>query len=133
MDLANIDPKKKANTGAFLHLIHPGTGLPLYDSDDQSKPVGLRLMGKDSDVYARTRHKNLNSVIGAKKKSEPKTSEQIERETIELLADMTVGWDNLSYGGAEKFSREAVIALYTGMPWVREQADTFVSDRANFI
>lgn len=133
MDLSALNPKKKANAGAFLHLVNPGTGLPLYDGDDKDKPVGLWLMGRDSDLYAKTRHKNVNTALTTKKKSDPKTSEMIEQETIALLAEMTTGWDNLSYQGNSEFSRDAVIGVYTDLAWVREQADIFISDRANFI
>jgi hypothetical protein len=133
MDLSALNPKKKANSGAFLHLVNPGTGLPLFDGDDKEKPVGLYLMGRDSDLYAKTRHKNLNGALSGKKKSDTKTSEIIEQETISLLADMTVSWENLSYNGQNEFSRDAIVGVYTDLAWVREQADTFISDRANFI
>ena len=133
MDLSALNPKKKANAGAFLHLVNPGTGLPLYDDDNKEKPVGLWLMGRDSDLYAKTRHKSVNSALTTKKKSDPKTSEMIEQETISLLAEMTTGWDNLSYNGQSEFSRDAVIGVYTDLAWVREQVDSFISDRANFI
>jgi hypothetical protein len=133
MDLSALDPKKKANSGAFLHLVNPGTGLPLYDGDDNKKPVGLYLMGRDSDLYAKTRHKNVNNALTAKKKSDPKTSEMIEQETVALLADMTVSWENMSYKGQSEFTRDAVIGIYTDLKWVFEQADAFISDRANFI
>ena len=143
MDLSALNPKKKANSGAFLHLVNPGDGAPLYEYDkttsdpferDKSKKkVGLWLMGRDSDLYAKTRHKNVNTALTAKKKSDPKTSEMIEQETVALLADMTVSWENLSYNGQHEFSRDAVIGIYTDLKWVFEQADAFISDRANFI
>lgn len=133
MDLSALNPKKKANAGAFLHLVNPGTGFPLYDNEDKDKPVGLWLMGRDSDLYAKTRHKNVNGALTTKKRSDPKTSEMIEQETIAVLADMTTGWDNLSYQGNIEFSRDAIIGVYTDLAWVREQADVFISDRANFI
>jgi hypothetical protein len=57
----------------------------------------------------------------------------IEQETISMIAEMTTGWDNLSYQGNSEFNRQAVIGIYTDLAWVREQADAFISDRANFI
>ncbi len=133
MDLSILNTKKKANTGAFLHLNHPATGMPIYDNDDETKPVGIYLMGKDSDLFAKTKHKNLNSILNAKKKSETKTSESIEQESITLLADMTTGWQNMSYGGNTEFSHEAMCSVYSDLTWVREQAEAFVNERANFI
>ena len=132
MELSVLDTKKKANTGAFLHLKHPGTGDPLFDNGDQSKPVGLYIMGKDSDVFAKARHKSMNDALSGKKKS-TRTSEQIDLDGIGLLADMTTGWQNLSLDGNSEFSRDTVAELYSRMAWVREQANLFIDDRANFI
>lgn len=132
MELSVLDTKKKANAGSFLHLKHPATGEPLYDNDDQSKPVGLYLMGKDSDVFAKTRHKSMNEALNGKKKT-TRTSEQLEIEGIGLLSEMTTGWQNLSLDGNSEFSRDTIAELYTRMSWVREQANLFIDDRANFI
>jgi hypothetical protein len=135
MDLSLLNPKKKANAGAPLHLIHPETGLPMYHDDDTSKPVRIFLMGRDSDFYQKVKHKNVNEALSQKKKTEQKTSEKIEQETTELIADLTVGWENLTYDekGISEFSRQNAITLYTDFAWVKEQADLFVSDRKNFI
>jgi hypothetical protein len=143
MDLSALNPKKKANTGAFLHLNHFGTGEPLYQYDDsitdpierekQKKAVGLYLMGMDSDYYQSKKHKTVNDILLSKNKKDAKTSEGMEIENIETLAQMTLGWENIDHNGSSIFSKEAVIALYTDYLWVREQADKFVANRANFI
>lgn len=132
MELLNLDPRKKANEGAFLHLKHPGNGSYLFDDGDESKPVGLYLLGKDSDKYETIRHQNTNTRL-SEKKSPLLTSEKIEQDAISLLADLTVGWDNLTVDGDTVYSRENVVKLYKKLPWVKEQVDVFVVDRANFI
>lgn len=135
MDLSLLNPKKKANTGEPMHLIHPESGLPMYHDDDINKPVRIFLMGRDSDFYQKVRHKNVNDSLIAKKRPEPKTSEKIEQETIQLLADLTVGWENLTYDalGINEFSNKNAVAIYTELTWLKEQADEFVSNRKNFI
>ena len=52
-----------------------------------------------------------------------------------MLAAMTVGWENvLDTDGTEiAFSTEVARALYVSYPVVREQVDTFVANRRNFL
>ena len=125
MDFTTLDTRKKSNEGSFLQLIHPGTGLPLAENGVK---IGLHLFGKDSDAFAEATHRRNNKRLGVKSSTQL-TSEQIEAEGLELLADLTSGWFGID--GYGEFSREAVIALYKSLPWVKEQADTHIGDRAN--
>lgn len=132
MDILQLNPKKKANEGAFLHLQHPGTKAYLYEDDAQTKPVGLRLLGRDSDKFEQNLHKRVNDMISNKKAAQS-TAEKNQQESIAALADLTVGWENLSINGDSNFSRENAISLYSQLAWVRESADEFVGNRANFL
>lgn len=134
MELSQLSTKTKANAGEFLHLKHPESGALLYDNKDKSKPVGLILLGKDSDLFIKHNHKIVNERI-TEKNATTKTSEQIRDENTELLASLTTGWSNLSINGKSEFSRANVVELYDdlGLSWVREQADAFIGTRANFI
>lgn len=136
MEILNLDPRKKANEGTFLHLKHPGTGAYLYGQtdgkDDESKPVGLYLLGTDSDAFAKRQHEKVNARFTAKKPPVV-TSESLERERVELVADLTVGWLNLEVDGSDEFTQANVFKLYSRLPWVREQADEWAGNRVNFI
>jgi len=146
MDLLQFSTKKKSNAGEFLQLKHPKTFEDLFDGvnekgePDESKPVGLYLLGVDSDVAVQARHKRLNAQVG-KKSSKAKTkddedfAQKSEAEQNEILADCTVGWANLSLDGNSEFSRETILKIYSdsGWAWLREQAMMFVNDRGNFI
>lgn len=132
MDLSVLDTRKKANEGSFLHLKHPGTGAKLYDNDDKEKPVGLILHGKDSNVYAEYKHKKMNARISSKG-DDAVTSEAIEESTREMAAALTSRWVNMSLHGNSDCTNESSVALYSEFPWVYEQADEYIHNRANFI
>lgn len=140
MDLSALSTKKKSNEGEFLHLVHPKTRELMYDGGDESKPVGLILLGVDSDVVQQARHARINAQIGSKKpKAKPADkenfSEQSEADQNQMLADCTKGWKNLSLDGDDQFSADKMLAVYSdpGWAWLRAQAIVFVDDRGNFI
>lgn len=146
MDLAQLSTKQKSNEGQFLHLKHPGTWEPLYDGvnekgePDESRPVGIYLLGVDSDVVQKARHARINAQVSPKKgKQKPadteKFSEQSEAEKNNMLVDCTKGWENLSLDGSSEFTAEKILQVYSdpGWAWLRAQAMAFVDDRANFI
>jgi hypothetical protein len=61
--------------------------------------------------------------------------EEIERDTLNLLVSCTLGWKNVldTDGNDIPFNAENVRKLYTSYPIVREQVDSFVSSRVNFL
>ncbi|MES1987461.1 MAG: hypothetical protein V4440_05420 [Pseudomonadota bacterium] len=132
MQLNKFDTTKKANAGAFLHLVAPN-GAKLYEQDadgknDLAKPVGLYLLGLDSKAFQESKHKRANE-----RRGEKVTSEMVDEESLQAGADLAVGWLNLEVDGDSEFSRANVLKIYQQYPWVREQVDNFVANRANFI
>lgn len=136
MDLSKFSTKKKSNEGQFLHLKSPVDGKLLYDGDE-SKPVGLYLLGSDSDKVQAAIHKRFNDSYAESKTKKEETgySEKSDSAKNELLADCTQEWENLSLDGDGEFSRDKILKVYsdTGWLWLRNQALNFVDDRANFI
>lgn len=136
MDLSKFNTKKKSNEGAFLHLKSPVDGSLLYDD---GKPVGLYLLGSDSDKVQSAIHKRFNESYASAKsesdKDETGISEKSDAAKNELLADCTRGWEGLSLDGDNEFSREKILSVYSnsGWLWLRNQALSFVDNRANFI
>jgi hypothetical protein len=131
-----IGTRDKANKGAFLHFTHPVTGKKLYDvvdgKPDKTKPVGLVLRGRDSDVFAQIHHQMLNDRLNRKDDDEAPTAESIEKIKHETLSALATGWKNVTVDGVAKFSNAALITLFQKEPWTVEQVDAFVGDRANF-
>ena len=135
MDFSSLSPKDEPR---FLHLRHPSTDEPLY-RDDESKegPVGLLLYGEDSPVYERAKQAGAD--------------EQLERVTIKrgkikrvgeadplvgarLVARCVAGFQNIVEDGVElQFSETEALRFLSAYRWALEQADEFITDRANFL
>ena len=128
LDLDAVDMEGGANAGARCDLVHPTTGAPTG--------AWLQLLGADSDAYRERQRalqrKRMASV--AKKWRLVLTPEEGEAEALDLLVAVTTGWGGLTAGGQPlAFSAEAARALYTRRRWIREQAEEFIGDRANFL
>jgi hypothetical protein len=142
MGLANLNRAAVMNAGAWLHLKHPDDRVPLYADDAKERPVRIKLLGKDSDVYvkadAAAREANVEAMSrGAKWKAAAN-----DHAFAETLAKITVEWENIPQGWVDGsadenpalLSEAAALKLYEnlGVKWVREQADEFLGQRSNF-
>ena len=127
MDLRDLDTVATSNEGADLHLLHPGNGEPVG--------ITITLAGPDSDVFkkARYRARNTTRQMMMKRGGKVKTAEEEEQEDIEGYAGCTLAWDGVEEHGKKlKCTRDNAIHLYTRYPWIREQVNFFIGDRANF-
>jgi hypothetical protein len=127
LDVIEVDVQKNAEAGAQLDLLHPITNAPTGN--------WLTLLGADSDTYRDAQRKLQRKRLGqmAKQRRIALTPEELDAEALEILVKVTTGWHVISGGQALVFSAEAVRALYKRRVWVREQAEEFISDRANFL
>lgn len=127
-DLSLLDSVAVANQGETLTLLHPATNEEL--------DITITLMGSDSDEYRNTIKKRFEA---AQRQAKNKRNQEVdlddaEQKSQELLAKMTLGWENLQMDGKSlKFTFEAAKEIYSKFPWIREQVEKFVSDRSNFI
>lgn len=128
MDLSALDTQKGANAGHRLVLVHPKTGEALDCS--------IRIFGADSTVYqtqlreqqrqARERFSRQGKVL--------RTPEEDAAAELDLLIAATGGWDGIELDGAVlTFTPENARALYGRFPWIREQVDRAINDRAHFL
>lgn len=116
------------NDGAVMELRDP-RGEPIMKSDGKT-PVTITVMSFDADPMIKARNAALNS---ASRRRGQATAESVQADTIRLYAKATKGWDGVGIGEDETpFSVENAIRLYTKFPFIREQVDAFISDRANF-
>lgn len=133
-DLSIFNTEKLASDGAELHLAHPVTGEPVYLDDEQKMPITIAIMGTDSDVYQKALQKAAVKARNAKSKNNESDFEQALTETIELYADMTLGWTNINHEGkALKFTRDNAVLLYKTYKEIRKQVGDFAAEKANFI
>lgn len=133
MDLSKLNLEVYAEQGATLELEHPVTGESVLQDD--GSPVTITLLGQDSKAW-RAKNKEYQQKRIAKMAKNRKREIDFsvsDEEACDLLAACTLGWVGIEEGGkAIEFSRDAAYDLYMRFPWIREQVDTFIGDRANF-
>ena len=131
VDLAAIDTVKGSNDGFDVRIYHPGTSEDL--------DITINVLGKDSDAFQKvSRGQNKRRMAkmskgGFRNVSTPPV-EEIESDGIELLASCTTGWSGVVIDKKEiEFSKENAVMIYDRFPWIKEQVDLAIGDRANFI
>lgn len=124
-DLASLDSSAKAERGAELEVLHPVTGEKLG--------IVILLAGMDSAVY-----RNAIAAIANRRTKEATrrniSFDDLQKENIEILSRCTLNWSGVVLDGKGlPYSREAAVSAYTRFPWLREQVETFISNRANYL
>lgn len=124
-DFATLDSAAKADDGADLAVLHPVSGEKLG--------VVIRLAGADSAV-----HRKAAAAIASRRAKggfrRTINLDDLQTESIEVLARCTLGWSGVVLDGKDvPCGKEAAVTLYTRFPWLREQVETFISDRANYL
>lgn len=62
------------------------------------------------------------------------TAEEIEESALRQLSICTVSWKGVKLDGQElECNPDNAYMLYSRLPWLKEQVDEFVGDRANFL
>jgi hypothetical protein len=135
-DLAAIDTKSLSDAGVDMIVQRFDTAMPLLARNGQ--PVAITLLGPDSDVYRSFTRKQVQkrfSRTNDSTKFAEVNFDEIESDTLDMLAACTIGWKNVldTDGNEIAFSAENARALYAGYPVVREQADAFVVSRVRFL
>ncbi len=133
MDLSAFDTSKA--TDADCVLKHPATSEDLID-EKSGEPVSIRLCGADSKEYQKIAHDQQNSRIRrvASRGRIEITSEEMESSTMKILVACTKGWKHIIVDGEEvSFSPEECFKLYNRFRWIREQVETFILNRSNFL
>jgi hypothetical protein len=130
VDLGSIDTVKGANEGFDVSIYHPGTNEDLG--------ILITVLGKDSDEFQKISRaqskKRMAKITKGGFRSQAVPLEEIEQDGLELLAAVTKKWVNVVVDGNDlPFTKENAVALYERFPWIREQLDVAIGDRANFI
>lgn len=121
-----------------MHLKHPVTMEPLYDTDkdgneDESKPVLFHLLGKASK-----QHKKAVEALMLKKKNrkgrEPTLTESLA-DNVEFLASLSTKVDNMEVNGEAIESQEAFRSLYSdpSYSWVVDQVADSIGSVEDFL
>ena len=134
-DLAALDTIKGSNAGFEVSIYNPSTNEDLG--------LFITVLGKDSDEFQRVsraqQKKRMAKLTKGGFRNPSVPVEEIEQDSIALLAACTKSWmqdgkPTITMDKKElEFSVDNAIALYERFPWIKEQVDVAIGDRANFI
>ena len=120
--------------GAWMTITHPATGLPLETAD--GSPVRIRLVSLQSDACKRLTaqfHNQREKKRLGNRKYFP-SAEEIQENSLEMLITATVEFEGVTFNERKlDYSPENARTLYNQLPWLREQAERFLEDWANFL
>ncbi len=131
IDLSSIDTVKGSNEGFDVQIYHPGTNEDLG--------ITIHVLGKDSDEFikvsrAQSKKRLAKMTKGGFRNTSTVPVEEIDQDAIALLAACTKSWKGVIVDGkAVECTPENVAMIYERFPWIKEQVDTAIGDRANFI
>ena len=142
VDLGDLDTVGGANKGFEVELYQPATNEDLG--------IFITVLGRDSDTFQkiakqqnkRRIDKMSKSGFRAGKVTAP-SQEEIDADNLDMLTACSMSWrtidgdeelDTVLFEGEElTFSIGAAKKLYSARPWIKEQIDVAIGDRANFI
>lgn len=136
-DIDGVASRDVSEGGARLVIRRLDNNKPVLAKN--GKEIAIILQGPDSQTFRRAvRAQAIRRMQGdglSPKDITEATLEQVETETFETLVACSIGWENVldTNGDPIEFSKDAVRALYTRWPAVREQAERFYGDRRNFL
>ena len=132
IDLASMDTVKGSNEGFDVKIYHPSTLVDLG--------IVINVLGKDSDEFqkiSRAQQKKRMAKMtkgGFRVQNLTLAPEEVEQDGLELLAKCTRSWTGVVIEGKEiEFSHDNALMVYDRFPWIKEQVDMAIGDRANFI
>lgn len=130
-DLMSIDTVKGSNDGFEVQIYHPATNEDL--------DITITVLGKDSDEFqkvsrAQQRKRMAKMQKGGFRMNQIIPVEEIEQDNISLLAACTKAWKGVIVEGKTiECTKENAMMIYEKFPWIKEQIDIAIGDRANFI
>lgn len=130
-NLPGYDTKTKADAGEWMELEKPNGEIDRDENGDAK--VAIKLLGSDSDVFKRATNAAANKRIGNRGKNI--TAEGVEEESLKTMAACTVEWRGITdeNGNPVPCTVENAVKLYRAFPAIKDQADKFMGDRANFL
>jgi hypothetical protein len=111
--------------GVDVKILHPKTGEELG--------ITVKVAGPDSDRQRKARNAINNERIRMSRNKRLTVSE-LEADALKITAASIISWDGvIENGSAVVLNNENANAILTKYPFIREQLDSAVGDRAGFI
>ena len=130
-----------------LQQFAPGSSFDVIlvnPADGKDLGLTIKILGRDSDAFVSLQREQekarLDKVVVRQGKvvQNQQSLEQFESDRLELLIACTLGWTTadgtmLQMGGADfPFNAANAHTMYSTIPFIREQIQEAMFDRANF-
>lgn len=124
-DLSAFDGLKEAQEA--------GIDIELKDPSGQPIGVSIRVAGPDSERQRKVMKALTNERINNEDLATA-TAEDIEVNTLKILAASVISWSPIVLDGADlPYSEENAIRLFTRFPFIREQVEKKAGKRTGFM
>jgi hypothetical protein len=126
-DLAQLSPAESA----VVEIYHPVSKVNIG--------ISITVASTDSEAFRKASQAQQNKRLkqmtrGRRGAGTALTAEEMEEESLDLLASCTLGWEGVNYGTDPlPFSKEAARNLYRKHAFIREQVDEAMADRSLFL
>ena len=135
MELSKYD--SLSSSESLLLVKDPDNNQLTYSgADGEPLPVSIALVCSDSPEYVRVYKNQITEIAdrASSRKGKAITGESAARDKLDLLVACTKGWLGFTLNGAVlPYSAVNARMLYTRYAFIREQVDTFVHERGNFL
>jgi hypothetical protein len=122
-DFANL--AKVQDDGVNVEILHPKTAEPLG--------MVFRVAGPDSTRQKRARSA-VNNARLQMSRNKRLTAAELEADGLKVMVASIISWSGVEENGQPiEFSTETATDVLTRFPFIREQIDAVVGDRAGFI
>ena len=104
-----------------------GAEMQVKDQNGNSLDMHITVAGTDSKVFRNAKTEMMRDIV---------SDDNSDKEEIraKALAAVTLSWRGFLNKGKEfTFSQEKAEKLYINAPYVMDQVDKFIGDRANFM
>jgi len=98
--------------------------------------IVITVCGQDSDTYKAISRKQQNARLKDMQRGRKSaaTAETLEERGLELLVACVTGWAGIQDGDKDlECNAENVKMVFEKLPFVKEQIDVAIGDRANFM
>lgn len=130
-DLSDFDTVAGSNEGAGVDILNPQTG-ELFEPS-----IVIWIYGVDSTLFQKAQQIATNKRLkglGRKRGNITFTAEDLEEEGLNALAKCVFKWENIEWEGKTlECTFKNIRMVLERLPWMREQLDVFMTDRANFL
>jgi hypothetical protein len=124
-DLSAFDGLKEAQEA--------GIDIELKDPSGQPIGVSIRVAGPDSERQRKVMKALTNERINNEDLATA-TAEDIEVNTLKILAASVISWSPIVLDGSDlPYSEESAIRLFTRFPFIREQVEKKAGKRTGFM